>query len=141
MDNTDTKSKQTTDNEIDPVCPGCKVLVEEDGVVCEECKAYWHYVCANTDEGKVHQLGDEDFLCEKHKQESYKQKYEEIRLQMSSMKETLNSQVEKYKFEAQDWKEKFEERYDSVVQKKNSQKTDLQRKESAIDELRREGGV
>ena len=28
-------------------CPGCRGFVNEIGVVCEQCRAYWHYECAN----------------------------------------------------------------------------------------------
>ena len=36
-------------NKLSGHCPGCRTFVKdgEKGVVCERCKAYWHYTCAN----------------------------------------------------------------------------------------------
>lgn len=50
-------------------CPGCRAPVKDGqkGVVCEECKAYWHYSCANVTQQEIDNLWKEEFLCEAHR--------------------------------------------------------------------------
>ena len=52
---------------LDPVCPKCKKIVDSEGVVCEACQAYWHYICANLNENEIKKLDGQDFFCEFHK--------------------------------------------------------------------------
>ena len=53
-------------------CPGCRRAVsdEENGVVCEKCKAYWHYKCANVTQQQIDTVWKDEFLCEAHRNES-----------------------------------------------------------------------
>ena len=53
-------------------CPGCRSYVNkgEKGVVCEQCKAYWHYGCANVTQEQVDLLGKDEFVCESHRKSS-----------------------------------------------------------------------
>ena len=51
-------------------CPNCRKFVGEndDGVVCVQCNAFWHYACANTSQEALDQLWlNKDFLCENHR--------------------------------------------------------------------------
>ena len=76
-------------------CPGCRDPVEhgEQGVVCEECKAYWHYRCANVTQNEIDTVWKEDFLCETHRQtqkDTVLSKMEKKKLQW--VKETFQAQ-------------------------------------------------
>ena len=55
----------------DPYCPKCMTYVKDDdgAVVCEQCNAYYHYACAETNEEELRKLGENEFLCYKHTQE------------------------------------------------------------------------
>ena len=50
-------------------CPGCRVFVNdgENGVVCEQCQAYWHYSCANVTQEQLDTIWHEEFVCEVHR--------------------------------------------------------------------------
>ena len=79
-DNADATSHSTTepethteaDENIASECPKCNKAVsqEEDGVICEVCKAYWHYKCAETNEDEINQLRDKGFLCAEHREQN-----------------------------------------------------------------------
>ena len=47
-------------------CPGCDMYVNEIGVVCVKCDAYWHYQCAKVTAEEVAKLGDVEFSCYIH---------------------------------------------------------------------------
>ena len=51
-------------------CPGCRGFVNEIGVVCEQCRAYWHYECANVTQEQIDTIWKGDFLCETHRKSS-----------------------------------------------------------------------
>ena len=41
-------------------CPGCRAFVNERGVVCEHCRAYWHYKCANVTQEQIDTIEEEE---------------------------------------------------------------------------------
>ena len=53
-------------------CPGCNLFVKtsDQGVVCFSCEAYWHYGCAGVTEDNIESLGNEEFYCREHRQNS-----------------------------------------------------------------------
>ena len=59
-------------NKLSGHCPGCRIFVEdgEKGVVCEQCKAYWHYQCANVTQYQIDTEWSNEFLCEAHREGS-----------------------------------------------------------------------
>lgn len=50
-------------------CPGCRTYVNhgEKGVVCEKCKAYWHYACAKVTQEEIDTIWKKEFVCETHR--------------------------------------------------------------------------
>ena len=56
-------------NKISDRCPGCRTTVTdgEEGVVCEQCNAYWHYQCAKVTQAEIDTVWKEEFLCEAHR--------------------------------------------------------------------------
>ena len=49
-------------------CPKCRKFVSEEGVVCTECNAYWHYSCAGVSQRELDECWvNQDFLCAKHR--------------------------------------------------------------------------
>ena len=56
-------------NKLSDHCPGCRGFVsdEENGVVCEKCKAYWHFMCANVTQQQIETIWKDEFLCEAHR--------------------------------------------------------------------------
>lgn len=49
-------------------CPNCRKFVPEEGVVCPECNAFWHYTCADVTQEEIeNDWKDRDFLCSKHR--------------------------------------------------------------------------
>lgn len=49
-------------------CPKCRRFVSEDGVVCTDCNAYWHYSCAGVSQRELDECWvNQDFLCVKHR--------------------------------------------------------------------------
>ena len=49
-------------------CPKCRKFVPEEGVLCPECHAFWHYACADvTKEILDSEWHDEEFLCTNHR--------------------------------------------------------------------------
>ena len=61
-------------NKLSERCPGCRASVKdgEDGVVCEKCKAYWHYGCAKVTQEEIDNQWKEEFVCEAHRVDSQK---------------------------------------------------------------------
>ena len=49
-------------------CPKCQVYVEDTGVVCEKCQAYWHFPCVGVTQQEVNEKWDDKpFLCPSHR--------------------------------------------------------------------------
>ena len=63
------ESDDVDKEELSGNCPKCKLYIteEDNGIVCESCKAYWHYHCAGVTQEEVDNLGIEEFLCVKHR--------------------------------------------------------------------------
>ena len=53
-------------------CPGCRAPVKTDdkGVVCEKCKAYWHYECAEVTQQEIDTVWKEEFFCKAHRSDT-----------------------------------------------------------------------
>ena len=48
-------------------CPKCRKYVEEKGVECKGCNAFWHYVCADVTQETLDDKWDGiDWVCDKH---------------------------------------------------------------------------
>ena len=50
-------------------CPGCRIFVNDgdQGVVCEQCNAYWHYQCAKVTQVEIDTVWKDEFACEAHR--------------------------------------------------------------------------
>ncbi|CAC5397670.1 unnamed protein product [Mytilus coruscus] len=66
MDITDTSSTQhQTENKNNQViCPKCETLVENEGIACDICDNWYHYMCSNIKEGDLKLYEGSDFHCQ-----------------------------------------------------------------------------
>lgn len=61
---------QTEEEEIGDECMKCGKSVKQSGVICEECKGWWHFKCDGTTKMEVEEKYEgKDYLCQMHRQE------------------------------------------------------------------------
>ena len=77
-------------------CPGCNEIVNENGVVCSSCVAYWHFECAKVSEEFVKGLGIREFYCENHSLIAKNKVVEEASENIDSEKVTINVKIVPY---------------------------------------------
>ena len=74
--NINSKYKEFIINKPSGYCPKCRIYVKEndEGVVCNECNAYWHYECANVTQKELDEKWNGvHFQCAEHSHENRKE--------------------------------------------------------------------
>ena len=114
-------------HELDPtnsICPHCSLQVNDEGVVCEKCQAYWHYSCAGVNSTIIESLDGEDFLCYIHKKlPIHATTTDHLNVEAQIIESTVES-PETLKNEVLVWQEKF-----------NQVSTMLKKKEEEIKKI------
>ncbi|CAG2196132.1 unnamed protein product [Mytilus edulis] len=64
LDATDICSTQTEDKNSQVICPKCENPVENEGIACDSCDNWYHYVCSNIKEDDLKHYEGSDFHCQ-----------------------------------------------------------------------------
>ncbi|CAG2256494.1 unnamed protein product [Mytilus edulis] len=64
LDATDICSTQTEDKNSQVICPKCEIPVENEGIACDSCDNWYHYVCSNIKEDDLKHYEGSDFHCQ-----------------------------------------------------------------------------